>query len=62
MTDHEKTMRRVAWDTYFASLASMNRHPGTTRDQAERRPLAEIAAEADEMLRLRDERAKRGEL
>ncbi len=55
-------MRRTAWDVYFASLASMNRHPGTTRDKAERRPLSEIAEEADEMLRLRDQRIETGQL
>jgi len=58
----EMLMRRVAWDTYFASVMSMSLHPGTTRESAVFRSVEECAAIADEMLRQRDDRAARGEL
>lgn len=58
----EALQRRQAWDMYFASLASMNLHPGMTRDGAERHSWAACAAIADEMVKQRDERMQRGDL
>jgi hypothetical protein len=56
------TMRRQAWDMYFASAVSMSLHPGTTRDSTVPRTREDCAVIADEMIALRDARMKDGAL
>lgn len=47
---------------YFASLASMNLHPGMERDGAKRHSWEKCAEIADEMVKQRDLRMARGDL
>jgi hypothetical protein len=60
--DFADTLRRQAWDLYFASAVSMSLHPGTTRENTVARTREQCAQIADEMLSLRDRRVTEGAL
>lgn len=51
--------RQTAWDMYFASVVSMNQHPGNNRDNAEKLTIEQCALLADFMITFRDERSKK---
>ena len=46
MTERES----MAWDAYYCSIVAMSLHPGTTRENAIKRSLADCAQMADEMI------------
>lgn len=50
-------MRASAWDMYASAALSMSLHPGTTRHEAHKdMTAAKVAAIADELLAIRDDR------
>ena len=46
----------IAWDCYFAAIASINRHPGAGTKGHTAMTLEECATEADRMLAIRRRR------
>lgn len=58
----DQSMRRTAFDGYFAAVMGMSLHPGTTRDLPQHRTPEECRDIALQMLKLRDELVASGVL
>lgn len=54
--DSAAAWRALAWDTYFCGAMTMSLHPGTSRENAVKRSIADCAEIADRMLEERDKR------
>lgn len=50
MSPEEFDRHRVEWSMFFASIASLQEHPGMNRENARPKSIAECAKIADQML------------